>query len=267
MNEMKLTTSITALRVKLQNDHLSESHSIEDDVAVEIPFNLIINKKHCITLLASPDSMKELGIGYLLSEGIVKSFDEIVRVEISENNINIETRSECDFRRAKILKLITTACVSTNDYIKLLDRTKIFVSSKTSISPHEIIEIIRNLNSQCEIFKKTGGTHAAGLFDPSNGKSLCIFEDVGRHNAIDKVIGYTALNNLDFSKLVLASTGRQPADMVIKAARVGIPIVLSVSGPINSGIALAEKTGVTLVCFVRGKRMNVYSHKERIIFK
>lgn len=260
-----MTTSVTTLRIKLKNDHLSESHIIEDDVAVETPFNIIINKKHCITLLASPDSMKELGIGYLLSEGIVKSSDEIIRVEISENNINIETRSECDFRRVTIHKLTTTACISTNDYIKLLDRTQIFVSSKTSISPYEITEIIRNLNSQCKVFKKTGGTHAAGLFDPSNGKALCIFEDVGRHNAIDKVIGFAALNGLDFSKLVLASTGRQPADMVLKAARVGIPIIASISGPINSGIILAEKTGVTLVCFVRGKRMNVYSHKKRIM--
>ncbi len=263
---MKMTTSVTALRIKLKNDHLSESHIIEDDVAVEIPFNIIINKKHCITLLASPDSIKELGIGYLLSEGMIKSFDECIRVDVSENNINIDTRSKCDFRRSKIQKLITTACVSTSDYFNLLARTKIFVSSKTSIAANKIIEIIRTLNSKSEIFKKTGGTHAAGLFDPVNGNALCIFEDVGRHNAIDKVVGFAALNNLDFSKFALASTGRQPADMVLKVARVGIPILISISGPVNSGIALAEKTGVTLVCFVRGKRMNIYTHKERLRF-
>ncbi|MFX1466866.1 MAG: formate dehydrogenase accessory sulfurtransferase FdhD, partial [Promethearchaeota archaeon] len=108
-----MTTSVNALRIKQKNGQLSESQIIEDDVAVEIPFNLIINKKHCITLLASPDSIKELGIGHLLSEGMIKSFDECIRVEVSENNINIDTRSECDFRRAKIQKLITTACVST----------------------------------------------------------------------------------------------------------------------------------------------------------
>lgn len=262
---MKMTTSVTALRIKLKNDQLIESQVIEDDVAVEIPFNIIINKKHCITLLASPDSMKELGIGYLLSEGMVKSFDECIRVEVSENNINIDTTSECDFRRSKIQKLITTACVSTSDYLNLLARTKIFVSSKTSIAANKIFEIIRTLNSESEIFKKTGGTHAAGLFDP-NGNALCIYEDVGRHNAIDKVVGFAALHGLDFSKFALASTGRQPADMVLKVARVGIPILISISGPINSGIALAEKTGVTLVCFVRGKRMNINSHPERITF-
>jgi FdhD protein len=261
-----MITSVQALRANLKNDHIIESHTIEEHVAVEIPINILINNKHCITLLASPNGIKELGIGYILSEGIVKSFDECIRIEVSENNIKIDTRSDCDFRRSKILKLITTACISTTDYIKLLDRTKIFVSSKTSISPYEIVEIIRDLNGQCEVFKKTGGTHAAGLFDPSNGKALCIFEDVGRHNSIDKVIGFAALNSLDFSKLVLASTGRQPADMVFKAARVGIPIIVSVSGPINSGIILAEKTGVTLVCFARGKRLNVYTHSERIRF-
>ena len=254
---------VQTLRVKVKND-TSESHIFDDVVAVELPINILINNKHCITLLASPNGMKELAIGYILSESIVKSFDECVSVEVLENNVKIDTKSECDFRRSKILKLITTACVSTNDYVKLLDRTDIFVSSKTSIAAKKIIEIMRTLNNQCAIFKKTGGTHAAGLFEPTNGKALCIFEDVGRHNAIDKVIGFAALKGLNFSKLVLASTGRQPADMVLKAARVGIPIVMSSAGPINSGIIVAEKTGITLVCFARGKRMNVYSHQERI---
>ena len=262
-----MISKVQTLRIILKNDHIFESHIIEDQVAEEIPINILINKKHCITLLASPNGMKELGIGYVLSEGIIKSFDECINIEVSENNIKIDTKSECDLRRSKILKLITTACVSTSDYIKLLDRTEIVVSSKISITPNKAIEIMRNLNSQSEVFKKTGGTHAAGLFDPANGKPLCIFEDVGRHNAIDKVIGFAALNGLDFSKLILASTGRQPADMVLKAARVGISIVMSIAGPINSGIIAAEKTGVTLACFVRGKRMNVYSHKERITFE
>jgi len=140
----------------------------------------------------------------------------------------------------------------------------IYVSSDLRVSPNKIIEIIRNLNNQCEIFKKTGGTHAAGLFDPSTAKALCIFEDVGRHNAIDKVIGFAVLNSLNFSELVLASTGRMAADMVLKVARMGVPVVASIAGPINSGIIFAEKVGITLVCFVRGKRINVYSHKERI---
>jgi len=259
-----MTKSVQTLRIKLKNDQIIEQKTFVDNVALETPINILINNKHCITLLASPNGLKELGIGYVLSEGIVKSFDECINVEVSENNIKIDTKSECDFRRSKILKLITTACVSTSDYIKLIDRTEIAVSSKISITPKMVIEIMKNLNRQSEVFKKTGGTHAAGLFDPVNGKPLCIFEDVGRHNAIDKVIGFAALKGLDFSKLILASTGRQPADMVLKAARVGISIVMSIAGPINSGIIAAEKTGVTLVCFVRGKRMNVYSHKERI---
>lgn len=263
---MNMTKSFQTIRIKVKNNHIIEKRVFDDDVAVEIPINILINDKHCITLLASPNAMKELGIGYILSEGIVKSFDECLDVEVSENTIKITTKSDCDFRRHRILKLVTTACVSTKDYIRLLDRMEnIYVSSGLSVSPNKIIEIIRNLNNQCEIFKKTGGTHAAGLFDHSTAKALCIFEDVGRHNAIDKVIGFAVLNSLNFSDLLLASTGRMAADMILKVARMGIPVVTSIAGPINSGIIFAEKTGIILVCFVRGKRINVYSHKERIV--
>ncbi|MFX1518772.1 MAG: formate dehydrogenase accessory sulfurtransferase FdhD [Promethearchaeota archaeon] len=262
---MSMTTSVHTVRINLKNTHIVEQRIFEDEVAVEIPINILINDKHCITLLASPNASKELGIGYILSEGIIKSFDECLDVDISENAIKITTKSDCDFRRHRILKLVTTACVSTKDYIRLLDRMdNLYVSSDINVSPNKIIEIIRNLNKQCEIFRKTGGTHAAGLFDPSTAKALCIFEDVGRHNAIDKVIGFAVLNGLNFSELVLASTGRMTADMVLKAARMSIPVIASIAGPINSGIIFAEKTGITLVCFVRGKRINVYSHKERI---
>jgi formate dehydrogenase accessory protein FdhD len=262
---MSMTKSFQTIRIKLKNNHIIEQYVFEDDVALEIPINILINDKHCITLLASPNAIKELGIGYILSEGIITSFDECLDIEVSENTIKITTKSDCDFRRHRILKLVTTACVSTKDYIRLLDRMDdLYVSSDLKVPPNKIIEIIRDLNKKSEIFRKTGGTHAAGLFDPSTAKALCIFEDVGRHNAIDKVIGFAALNDLNFSELILASTGRMAADMVLKVARMGIPVVTSIAGPINSGIIFAEKTGITLVCFVRGKRINVYSHKERI---
>jgi len=116
-----------------------------------------------------------------------------------------------------------------------------------------------------KVFKTTGGTHSAAIFE--NGKLIAFAEDVGRHNAVDKVIGMAALGKTDFSKSVLVSSGRQPANMVLKAARVGIPIIASIAAPIYSGIEAARKTGVTLICFVRGQRINVYSNPERVEIK
>ena len=108
----------------------------------------------------------------------------------------------------------------------------------------------------------TGGTHSAAIFHEE--KLVAFAEDIGRHNAVDKVIGAAAMKKVEFSKCVIVSSGRQPANMVLKAARVGIPIVASIAGPVNSGVDIAIKTGVTLICFVRGQRMNVYSYPERV---
>jgi len=113
-----------------------------------------------------------------------------------------------------------------------------------------------------KIFRATGGTHSAAIFE--DGKLVAFAEDVGRRNAVNKVIGIAALRKINFSRSVLVSSGRQAADMVLKAARVGIPIITSIAAPLYSGVEVAKKTGITLICFARGQRMNVYSNPERI---
>jgi FdhD protein len=113
------------------------------------------------------------------------------------------------------------------------------------------------------VYKLTGGVHVAALFE--EGRFVAIAEDVGRHNTIDKVIGIGIQANINFSHSVLVSSGRQPADMVLKAARVSIPIIVSIAGPIRSGIIAAKNTGVTLVCFARNHQLKIYTSPDRII--
>jgi FdhD protein len=114
------------------------------------------------------------------------------------------------------------------------------------------------------VHRETGGTHSAAICGPG-GDVFAFAEDVGRHNAVDKVVGSGALRGVDLSGCVLISSGRQSGEMVLKAARGGIPVVASVAGPLESGIRLAEAAGITLICFVRGRHMNVYTNPERII--
>ncbi len=136
------------------------------------------------------------------------------------------------------------------------------VESEYTVKADAIISMVNRLN-ESKLFRLTGGVHEAALFE--NEKLVAFAEDVGRHNAIDKVVGISIQSNVNFSYTVLVSSGRQPADMVLKAARMGIPIVVSKAAPIRSGIIAAEKTGITLVCFVRNPKMNVYTHHYRIL--
>jgi len=123
---------------------------------------------------------------------------------------------------------------------------------------------VRKLNTLAETFRKTGGVHVAALYS-ADGDVIAHAEDVGRHNAVDKVIGVCALKKVDFSLSFLASSGRLTGDVVLKAARMRIPVVASLAAAIDSGIAVAEQTGVTLIGFVRGQRMNLFTYSQRIV--
>jgi len=254
-------------KIVKMNLRLGIKETVEDDVALEAPVNIYVNDQHVVTLMASPELIKELALGWLLDEGLIHSLAEVKDVWVKDNNVKIKTTSELKLRiqAAGTVKLITTACGSTEDFLKLLDRMeKPFVRSNYSVEASDILRMVQEMNWRSKSVWTIAGTHSAGLF--AAGRLSAFAVDVGRHNAIDKVIGVAALAGVDFSGCVLISSGRQPADMVLKVARVGIPILVSVRGPIQTGLVAAKKTGVTLVCFARGQRMNVYSFPERILF-
>jgi FdhD protein len=135
---------------------------------------------------------------------------------------------------------------------------------KLKVSAGVVLESVRRLNSLAETFSKTGGVHVAALYC-ADGKLLTYAEDVGRHNAVDKIIGVAAINNTELSKCFIASSGRLTGDIVVKAARMRVPIIASMTAAISSGLEVAQRTGITLVSFVRGNRLNVLTYPERIV--
>ncbi|MEM2083668.1 MAG: formate dehydrogenase accessory sulfurtransferase FdhD [Nitrososphaerota archaeon] len=239
-----------------------------DIIVKEEPINIFINNEHYVTLLSTPYMIKELVVGHLLSEGIINSFKEINEINIIKNNVMVHISKEKNIKLelSKKIKLITSACGDLGDFYKLLDNLYIKpLSLDFKIHFEKILLAFKKLNEETLIYRKTGGTHAAALFNEL-AELIYLAEDVGRHNAIDKVIGKAAIDNLNYEKVFLATTGRQTIEMILKAIRVRIPIVASISAPTEKSIEIADKYGLTLICFVRGNRFNIYTHDERILF-
>lgn len=257
------TVSVNVVRFNLRTE---EKRKVLDEVAVEVPVNIFVGGEHFVTLLALPEFMEELGVGHLFSEGVVKSVSDVSDVRVEDNNVYLSIKEGAvRVKASRVLRLITTACGSSSDYLKLLDSMdKPLVVSDAEVLGKDVLKMRNLLTENTVVFKRTGGTHGAGVFT-LDGELIACAEDVGRHNAVDKVVGICALKGVDFSRAVIFSTGRMSAEMVLKAARVGIPIVASLSAPLNSGVIFADRSGVTLICFVRGHRFNIYTHENRVI--
>jgi FdhD protein len=247
----------------------------EDMVAEESPLHIFLNQTHYATILCLPNQLKELAVGYLLSEGIIRTISEIQEITVNKQGkcqvrlkpeINLEKRISIAQPFARV---VLSSCGSADYWplsklIDKLDLSKLHASFR--VKAKVVSEAVRGLTSLAEVFRRTGGVHVAALYT-SEGKVITYAEDVGRHNAIDNVIGTVALKNLSFSDKFLASSGRLTGDVVLKAARVGIPVLASLSAAVSSGVEAAQRTGLTLIGFVRGTRMNVFTHPERIILE
>lgn len=240
---------------------------IDDVVASDEAVCVFINDEFYRTMIATPGMTKELVLGHLFTEGVIGSMEDVAELEVLPLKVHVELRGEVDFERLNMSKvdLITTACGSLSTPVNPGQLEALGVSSDVKIEAEVVWRMVRELNLRGEKYKETGGTHSAMLCKV-DGEVISFAEDVGRHNAVDKVIGAALIEGVDFGECTLMSSGRQSSEMVLKAARSGVPVVASVAAPLASGIQVARVTGITLVCFVRGRRMNVYSHNERVIF-
>lgn len=226
-----------------------------EPVAIEDSFDLIINGSPFVSLMASPINLKEMGFGYLLSEGIVKSKDQIKSIEVegSEIRASIEGHEKIN----EVLELRSSGCMG----VKQNHGEKISVNSDLSVNMDLIVKGLQNLDS--DIHKMTRGTHISSLLDNSGDIAFKV-EDISRHNTFDKVIGKAILEDVNLSKSILISSGRQSEGMVMKAGRVGIPIIASKSAPLSSGIKAAKKNGQTLIWQVEPGDLRVFSESWRI---
>ena len=227
---LKMVRQVDITKVDLSS---GKTQKIPDYIAEEMPLYLFVNNAFWATILCSPTNLRELAVGHLLSEGILKSVEEIEEVTIKEaesscfvklkSGVNAEDRVKLSRLHQRV---ITSACGSGSPY-QYTGKTP-RVESDLTVKAQVIFDSVNQLNFKAEVFRQTGGVHVAAIYH-ADGSLVALAEDVGRHNAVDKVIGMTALNKVDFGTCFLTLSGRMSGDVAFKAAKVGLPLVASLS--------------------------------------
>lgn len=248
--------------VEYRNWSFSET---ADSVASERRLRIFSADKEIISLLCTPTMVKELVVGFGLSEGLLKdSSDSLLswcseRIGIFWKDEEIEAHLPVDVPEA--IATLTSGCAKGVTFISGEELPEIHSNLKVSV--HTILELFREFHKKSELFMSTGGVHSAALCDE---KEIIVFaEDIGRHNAVDKIIGYAFLENIQMSDKLLLLSGRLSSEIALKAIKARIPIIVSRAAPTDMAVEIARKSNITMIGFLRGQRFNIYSQPGRII--
>lgn len=237
---------------------------VEDFVVEEVPFTINIGDKELVTLLCTPHDLEDLIAGFLFTSGLIKKAQDIKKIVIDQEQWTAAIDLAGADTELVFKRLYTSGCGRGTLFYSaadLIHRAKI--TSDFKIGAAGINLLMVDFHKKSEIYLKTGGVHSAALADKTG---IIIFkEDIGRHNAIDKVIGHGMRGGFDFRDKIMMTSGRISSEVVLKIQKCGIPLIVSRSAPTNQAIKLARDMGITLAGFARGNRMNVYSAAERLI--
>jgi FdhD protein len=228
------------------------------EVVEEHPIAVFVNGRHAVTALMSPVDLADFVTGYLFTEQIIKGMDEIESIKIEKNRISVITTNL--FKVLGPKKTILSGCGGSTSYIDAGKLPKI--QSTLTLSADAIRNAQRSLPDS-EVHQTTGGIHMVALLNRE--KVITVAEDIGRHNAVDRVIGYGLRHHVDFSLAYVISSGRISSEMVRKCLVANIPVVVSRSATTTLAVEIAQETGLTVIGFARGGKMNIYTHPERIV--
>lgn len=240
----------------------------KEQVVIEKALTIFINGKEFATMICTPAQEKELVLGFLCSEGIITHIDHLKKITIDkrEGLVWVETTEEKCISEELFLKRYLTSCCGkgkSSFYFANDARLAQKVESQLQITSLEVSRYINLLEDGSKLFHLTGGVHG-GAF-ASKGTLVYSAVDIGRHNVLDKLYGHAFLNGIDISQMVIVFSGRISSEILIKAAKIGCPILIGVSAPTDLALKLAEELGITVLGFARENRMNIYTHPERIL--
>jgi FdhD protein len=248
-------------RVRLHRFNGDHFERMEVPVVEERPLVLYVNGQELVTLLCTPTKIEALIVGFLSFEGIIKGLEDIHSLVVLDGDGYADVRLASDYTPPR-RRVHTSGCGGGITF-SLDAQGSAALWDDSAIDPRSLFPLIKEVYLEAQSYRESRGIHAAAL--AAGGKLLIVTEDVGRHNAIDKVCGEAMLRGIPTAGKVLLATGRISSEMLRKGAHMGTPIVVSRTSATTLSIDLAKRLGLTLIGYVRGDGFYVYSHPERLV--
>jgi FdhD protein len=280
MDELTRKTEGSLLPWRITEIRGESTRQAPASVVVEEPLEIRINDQPVAVLMRTPGAEKELAVGFCLSEGLIADFADIALVhhcgqtlptmedseaglEESRNMVHITLTSPAASRdpRLDVVRLVRSGCGRTDAGELASQLTPL--DNNLRVPRTVLLKLTSTIKQEQEAYREAGGIHAAGIFT-SHGGLVTIREDIGRHNAVDKVLGHCLMQGIPLKDKILVSTGRASYEMVTKAVRLGLPVAASLSSPTSLAVELAEHLNCTLIGYLRGQRMRIYTHAWRL---
>jgi FdhD protein len=246
-------------------DH--EGRSVETSVVVERPLTLFLNGQEIVTMMTIGDHPDWLGVGYLLNQNMLRADDEVTGVDYDDEleTVVVRTERSTDYEEKLRKKTLTSGCAQGTVFGDLMERfDEMRLSATARLRTSWLYNLAHKINTAPSLYLAAGAIHGCVLCEED--RPLVYVEDVGRHNAIDKIAGYMHLHGLAPEDKIFYTTGRLTSEMVIKTVRMGIPILVSRSGFTAWGVELARRADLTLVGRAKGKRFLALAGEHRIVF-
>jgi FdhD protein len=253
-------SDMTGVAAEIVCNRFSEEEWSETSVRVplEKEITVYVNLRELVTILCTPTKVNYLVLGFLYSEGIISGMGDVMMMRVCDEESEVDVRLSNPELELPTKRRLTSGCGGGASFITEGER----VDSTLVVTPAEVRLLMKQFQEQIELSQSIGGMHASGLADTRN--LLVAAEDIGRHNTVDKVQGECLLRGVTTRDGLLLTTGRVSSEMLLKAAKMQTPIVVSRHSPTESAVSLARDLGIALAGHARGSRLSVYSHPERL---
>ena len=237
-----------------ENGWDTDSSPLPDEMALAI----YVNNQELVTILCTPTKLNALVLGFLYAEGIITGAGDVASMRVCEEESLAEVMlSDSHFELPKV-RTLTSGCGGGTTFKKQEKR----IDSDVVVTPEAVLDLMKQLQEQMDLYRLCGGVHASALCDTKN--LLVVAEDIGRHNTLDKIQGECLMREIPTRDRLLLSTGRISSEMLFKAAKMQSPVVVSRHSPTEAAVSSARDLGITLVGHARGSRLSVYSHPHRL---